>query len=93
MARDHILKVTLDDQELARLDELRPPERHGRLSFARSSRSRRGTTRLRLTPRPWRSSPGRRATARVASTIALERALRSEGAGAGDELDEILGKR
>ena len=28
---------------------------------------------------------------KVASAIALERAVRNEGAGAGDELDEILG--
>lgn len=92
MARDRAIRVLLDDDELARLDELRPPGT-SRPAFIRSL--------LREPPRgddvATRSEAlqiltGLARDGRVAAAIALERALRDE-APVGDQLDEILGGR
>ena len=91
MARDHTIKLTLSDQEFARLDELRP-----------SGVSRPAFLRSLLREPPSGDEVATRSEAlgiltrlardgRVAAAIALERALRNEGAGAEDALDEILG--
>jgi len=91
MGRQNAVRVTLTDQELARLDELRP-----------SGTSRPAFLRSLLYEPPSGSEVATRTEAlailtsqardgKVASAIALERALRNEPAGAGDELDEILG--
>ena len=90
MARQHIIKVTLTDGELARMDELRPSGT-SRPAFVRSliqepPREDEVATRneaLGILTRLARDG-------RVAAAIALERALRNEGAGDGDELDRIL---
>jgi hypothetical protein len=91
MARDHIVKVALNHQELARLDELRPPGT-SRPAFLRSL--------LQEPPRDDDVATRTEALAiltaqardgEVASAIALGRALRNEGAGDGDVLDEVLG--
>jgi hypothetical protein len=92
MARQRSIKITLTDQELARLDEMRPSATT-RPAFLRSL--------LRQPPREDEVATRTEALAihtaqardgKVASAIALERALRNEGAGDGDVLDEILGK-
>lgn len=91
MARDNLVKVTLSGDEIVRLDELRPAG-VSRPAFFR--------TLLHEPPRDDEVATRSEALAiltrqardgKVASAIALERALRTEGAGAGDELDEILG--
>lgn len=91
MGREKAVRVTLSDQELARLDELRPAGTT-RPAFIRSL--------LREPPREDEVATRTEALAiltaqardgKVASAIALERALRNEGAGVRDELDEILG--
>lgn len=91
MGREKAVRVTLSDQELARLDELRPAGTT-RPAFMRSL--------LREPPREDEVATRTEALAiltaqardgKVASAIALERALRNEGAGVRDELDEILG--
>ena len=92
MARTNTLKVTLDDQELARLDEIRPPGTT-RPAFLRAL--------LREPPRDDEVATREKALSiltglardgRVAAAIALERALRGEAA-SGDVLDEILGSK
>ena len=92
MARDHIVKVTLTDGELARLDELRPPGT-SRPAFLRSL--------LREPPRNDDVATREESLSiltslardgKVAAAIALERALRGE-APTGDLLDEILGAK
>jgi hypothetical protein len=89
MGRDHSVKVTLTDQELARLDELRPSGT-SRPAFLRSL--------LREPPRTDDVATRTEALSiltalardgRVAAAIALERATREQGQ-AGDELDELL---
>jgi hypothetical protein len=90
MAREHIVKVTLTDEELARLDELKP-----------SGVSRPGFLRSLLREPPRDDDVATRTEAlsiltrqardgKVASAIALERALRNEGAGVDDPLEELL---
>ncbi len=90
MAREHSVKVTFTAGELARLDELRPAGM-SRPAFLRSL--------LREPPRDDQVATRSEALAiltaqardgKVASAIALERALRNEGAGAADALDDIL---
>lgn len=90
MGREHSIKVTMNSNELARLDELRPPGT-SRPAFVRSL--------LREPPRDDEVASREEALSiltslardgRVAAAIALERALRSE-ARTGDVLDEILG--
>jgi hypothetical protein len=91
MAREHSIKVTFSADEVARLDELRP-SRTSRPAFLRSL--------LREPPRDDDIATRTEALAiltslardgRVAAAIALERALRNEGDGTRDVLDEILG--
>ena len=91
MGREHCVKVTFSGDELARLDELRPSGM-SRPAFMRSL--------LREPPRDDQVATRSEALAiltaqardgQVASAIALERALRNEGAGGADALDEILG--
>ena len=90
MAREHIVKVTLTDQELARLDELRPSG-VSRPAFLRSL--------LYEPPREDEVATRTEALAiltaqardgKVASAIALERALRNAGARVDDTLEELL---
>ena len=90
MGRENAIRVTLDDPELARLDELRPPG-VSRAAFLRSL--------LREPPRDDQVATREEALSiltslardgRVAAAIALERALRGEAA-RGDLLDDILG--
>lgn len=92
MSREHPIKVRLDDSELMRLDELRPPGTT-RPAFLRSL--------LREPPRDDEVATREEALSiltslardgKVAAAIALERALRGE-APTGDLLDEILGSR
>jgi hypothetical protein len=92
MGRQHSIKVTLDDFELARLDELRPAGT-SRPAFLRSL--------LREPPRDDDVATREESLAiltalardgRVAAAIALERALRGE-APTGDVLDDILGAK
>jgi hypothetical protein len=92
MARENSIQVTLDDAELARLDELRPPGT-SRPAFLRSL--------LREPPRNDDVATRGEALSiltslardgRVAAAIALERALCGE-APSGDALDEILGAK
>ena len=92
MARENAIRVTLDDSELARLDELRPPGT-SRPAFLRSL--------VRQPPRNDEVATREEALSiltalardgRVAAAIALERALRG-GAPSGDILDEILGSK
>jgi hypothetical protein len=92
MAREPSLKVTFSDEELLRLDELRPPGT-SRPAFVRSL--------LREPPRDDEVATRDEALGiltrlardgRVAAAIALERALRGEQP-AGDALDEILGAK
>jgi len=89
MARDNGLKITLTDEELARLDELCPPGTT-RPAFLRSL--------LREPPRGDDVATRNEALSiltrlardgRVAAAIALERALRDQIEGA-DELDALL---
>lgn len=91
MGREHSIKVTFDDDELARLDEIRPSGM-SRPSFVRS-----------LLREPPPSDVASREEVlsilsnlardgRVAAAIALERALRDE-APIDDVLDEILGSK
>ena len=89
--REHQIKITQNGSELARLDELRPSGT-SRPAFLRSL--------LREPPRDDDVATRSEALAiltaqardgKVASAIALERALRNEGAGAADALDDILG--
>ena len=88
MPRESALKLTLTDEELARLDELRP-----------SGTSRPGFLRSLLRERPSDDDVATRGEAlsiltrlardgRVAAAIALERALRDQNE-SGDELDEF----
>ena len=90
MARRNTLKVTFTDDELARLDELRPAGT-SRPAFIRSL--------LREPPTGQEVATRTEALAiltalardgRVAAAIALERATREEGP-VDDALDEILG--
>jgi hypothetical protein len=92
MAREHLIRVTMDRDELARLDELRPSGT-SRPAFLRSL--------LREPPRNDEVATREEALSiltslardgRVAAAIALERALRGE-APTGDLLDEILGAK
>lgn len=92
MGREHVVKVTLTDAELARLDEIRPPGT-SRPAFLRSL--------LREPPRADDVATREEALSiltrlardgRVAAAIALERAVRGE-APTGDALDEILGAK
>jgi hypothetical protein len=92
MSREHPIKVRLDDSELMRLDELRPPGT-SRPAFLRSL--------LREPPRNDQVATREEALSiltalardgRVAAAIALERALRGEAA-SGDLLDDILGAK
>jgi hypothetical protein len=92
MGREHTVKVTFTDGELARLDELRPPGT-SRPAFVRSL--------LREPPRSDDVATREEALSiltrlardgRVAAAIALERALRGEVT-TGDVLDDILGGR
>ena len=89
MPREHLIKVTMNGDELARLDELRPAGT-SRPAFLRSL--------LRDPPRDDEVATREEALSiltglardgRVAAAIALERALRGEAA-TGDVLDEIL---
>jgi hypothetical protein len=89
MPREHLIKVTLNGDELARLDELRPAGT-SRPAFLRSL--------LREPPRDDDVATREEALSiltqlardgRVAAAIALERALRGEAA-SGDVLDDIL---
>jgi hypothetical protein len=89
MARQNALKVTLTDEELIRLDELRPSGT-SRPSFLRSL--------LHEPPRDDEVATREEALAvltrlardgRVAAAIALERALRDQDEGS-DELDALL---
>jgi hypothetical protein len=89
--REHSIKVTTNGDELARLDELRPPGT-SRPAFLRSL--------LRDPPRDDEIATRDEALAiltalardgRVAAAIALERALRGGGPMGRDALDEILG--
>jgi len=90
MAREHIVKVTLTDQELARLDERRTSGT-SRPAFLRSL--------LYEPPRGDEVATRTEALAiltaqardgKVASAIALERALRNAGARVDDTLEELL---
>jgi hypothetical protein len=89
VARENALKVTFSDEELARLEELRPSGT-SRPSFLRSllgepPRDDEVATRgeaLAILTRLARDG-------RVAAAIALERALRDQDEGS-DELDELL---
>lgn len=90
MAREHRINVTLSDQEMVRLDELRLPGM-SRPAFVRSL--------LREPPRDDEVATRDEALSiltrlardgRVAAAIALERALRDERGGR-DELDALLG--
>jgi hypothetical protein len=90
VGRENAVRITLTDQELARLDELRPSGT-SRPAFLRSL--------LQEPPRDDEVATRTEALAiltslardgRVAAAIALERALRNEGDGARDALDEIL---
>lgn len=91
MARQNTLRVTLTDDELFRLEEMRP-----------SGTSRQPSSALLREP-PRSDEIATRSEAlsilsglaregRVAAAIAIERALRDE-APVGDELDEILGAK
>jgi hypothetical protein len=91
VARQHTLKVTLSDHELARLEELRPAG-PSRPAFVRSL--------LREPPRGDEVATRTEALSiltrlaldgRVAAAIPLERALRGGEAPSGDVLDELLG--
>ena len=62
--RQHEVMVRLNDAELARLDEIRPPGSRGRSLFAISCVGRRPTVTLPTGPRPWRSCPSSRGPAR-----------------------------
>jgi len=95
MARENALKVTFSDEELARLDELRPPGT-SRPGFLRSL--------LREPPRDDEVAIRGEALSiltrlardgRVAAAIALERALRDQGEGSveADEFDELKARR
>jgi hypothetical protein len=92
VSREHHVKVRLGDQELARLDELRPPGT-SRPAFLRSL--------LREPPRNDEVATREEALSiltslardgKVAAAIALERALRGETP-TSDVLDEILGAK
>jgi hypothetical protein len=92
MARERTIRVTMNGDELAKLDELRPPGTF-RPAFLRSP--------LRKPPRNDEVASREEVLSilttlardgRVAAAIALERALRGE-APTGDRLDEILGAK
>ena len=89
MAREKALRITLTDEELARLDEMRPAGTT-RPGFIRSL--------VRAPPRGDEVATRNEALSiltqlardgRVAAAIALERALRDQEEG-GDELDALL---
>src|SRR5215213_5221996 len=95
MAREHSIKVTMNADELARLDELRPSGT-SRPTFLRSL--------LREPPRDDEVASRDEALSiltalardgRVAAAIALERALRDQGEGSveADEFDELKARR
>lgn len=93
MAREHSIKVTLSGQELARLDELRPPGT-SRPAFLRSL--------LREPPRGDEVATREESLSiltslardgRVAAAIALERALREHHSDPSDPLDDLLRAR
>ena len=90
MAREHVVKVTLTDQELTRLDSLRPngvtrPAFIRPLLYEppRGDEVATRTEALAILTRQARDG-------KVASAIALERALRDEGGGTDDELGRLL---
>ena len=89
MARDRIVKVSLTEDEIARLDELRPPG-ISRPAFLRSL-LREPPTGAEVATRTESLAilTGMARDGKVAAAIALERAVREEGQ-AGDVLDEIL---
>jgi hypothetical protein len=90
MARDHLIRVTLDDDELSRLDELRPPGMSRPAFFRTILHEPPSGGEVATRTEALSILSGLARDGRVAAAIALERALRDE-APVADELDEILG--
>lgn len=92
MGREHSIKVTFDDDELARLDELRPSGT-SRPAFLRSLLHEPPSgNEIASRDEVLSILSGLARDGRVAAAIALERALREEGP-VSDALDEILGSK
>ena len=87
----HSIKVTFDDHELARLDEIRPSGM-SRPAFIRSLLREPQPSDVASREEALSILSGLARDGRVAAAIALERALRDE-APMSDELDEILGSK